>query len=122
MPSTWTTGVVLDFIKGTGGQETRSIDNTSTDITGTSIQFSSIPSTLTVGDYVALAGETPLVQLPTEYRTCLSQATAAHILQAMNQPGSDTAWKQLQGMMEAAQKLITPRTQGDANYLISPWW
>lgn len=113
IPSTWATGNIFDFIKQDGAHEYLSIDNTSTDVTSNVITFSSLPSTLRVGDYVSLSGESPLVQLPPDYRPVLAQLMAAEFLDAMNQPGAEKAKARAEKMLEAAQKSITPRVQGE---------
>lgn len=113
IPSTWATGDTFDLIRRNGGQEPLAIDLTSTLVSGSSITLPSLPANLAVGDYVALAGETPLVQVPDVFRTVLAQGVAAEILESTNQPGADKAKKKFEDMRTAAQKRLTPRVQGE---------
>lgn len=122
IPSTWATGNIFDLIKQDGGQEPLSIDLTSTLITGSSITLPSLPSSLRVGDYIALAGQTPLPFLPPEYRPVLAQATAAEILSMMNQPGADAAKKRLEQIRFQCRQLITPRVQGEDRAILPANW
>ena len=122
IPSAWTTGDEFDLIKQDGGQEPLALDQTSTTVSGTDITFASLPTGLRVGDYVALAGETPLVQLPAEFRPILAQAVAAEILLDQNQPGAEKAEKKLQEQLAAAIKLVTPRVTGQPKVISSNNW
>ncbi len=122
IPSTWSTGNVFDLIRQDGGQEPIAIDQTSTLVSGSTITFASLPSapfTVRVGDYVALAGQTPLPHMPPNYRDVLAQGVAAEVLDMSNQPGSERARKRYDEMRKTAQTLITPRVQGE-DRLITP--
>lgn len=119
LPSTWVTGNALDLIRQDGGYEPLAIDQTADLISGTSVTFAELPFDLRVGDYLALAGETPLVQLPREFQAVIAQGTAAEVLEAMNQPGADVARKKFEKMLEKAVLLLSPRVQG-AERVIRP--
>lgn len=81
IPSTWTTSNLLDLIQANPQFDTLSIDQVITSVTTTSIVFSSaIPSRLAVGDWVALAGETPIIQLPKVLHSLLAQRVANEML------------------------------------------
>ncbi len=122
IPASWVTGNSFDLIKQDGGQECLSIDLTSTLVSGTAITLPSVPDGLRVGDYIALAGQSPLIQLPPDYRLVLAQAVAVAILEGMSQPGAEGARKQLEKMRERVLKLIQPRTPGEARVLVPNTW
>lgn len=122
IPSAWVTGNVFDFISAKGGQEYKGTDLTSTLVSGADITFTSLPSSLAVGDYVSIADTSPLVQLPPNFRPVLAQAAAARILQSMNQPGADDAARQLDKLMQAAIQMITPRVIGEDRVLLPSNW
>lgn len=119
IPNAWATGNSFDLLRQDGGQEQLDIDLTSTLVTGSSITLPSLPDGLRVGDYVSLAGQTPLVVLPAEYRAVLAQGVAAEVLEAMNQPGAEKARATFDKMRQTSQRLITPRVQGE-DRLITP--
>lgn len=119
IPGAWATGNVFDLVKQDGGQEPLAIDLTSTIVASTNITLPSLPATLRVGDYVSLAGETALPQIPPNYRAVLAQGVAAEILESMNQAGAEKARKTFDAMRLTAQKLITPRVEGE-DRLITP--
>lgn len=119
IPAAWATGNIFDLIRRNGGQEPLSVDLTSSLVSGSSITLPSLPNGLAVGDYVALAGETPLVQTPDVYRPVLAQGVAAEVLASMNQPGSDRAEALFEKLRATAQRMITPRVHGE-DRLITP--
>jgi len=120
--STWATGDIFDLISKQGGHEYRDFDLTSTTVSGSDITFSSLPSTLSVGDYVALQGQSQVIQLPPDYQPCLAQAVAAFILDNMNLPGSEKAYARLSKMLNAAKDMISPRVQGAPRAVLPPDW
>lgn len=122
IPAAWATGNIFDLIRQDGGQEPRSIDKTATLVNGSDITFTTVPSTLRVGDYVALAGETPLVQLPSNFRTVLAQGVAAQMLGDMSMPGADRAQKAFETMMKSSLEFITPRVQGEDRITVASNW
>jgi len=81
IPSTWTTSNTFDLIQSNPQFDTLAIDQSITSVTSTSIIFSStLPTRLAVGDWVALAGETPIIQLPVELHSYLAQLVANQCL------------------------------------------
>lgn len=121
IPSTWSTGQVFDFVKGRGGQEYIGIDEEAADITGNTLTFNNLPAGLAVGDFVTIQETSPLVQLPKEARVLLAQLTATQMLMSMGAPGGAEALKKSDAMIEAFQKLISPRSQGEPRVLQNPW-
>ena len=122
IPSTWVTGNTFDFISGKGSHAYRDIDKVSTLVSGTDITFSSLPSDLAVGDYINLAEQSSLVQLPSPYRAVLAQTVAAEMLASMNQPSAANADKKAKALMDSALGLITPRVRGDVRVITSNQW
>lgn len=122
IPDSWVTGNRFDLIRQDGGHECVDIDLTSTLVSGTDITFSSLPASLQVGDYIALSGETPVVQLPPDYHPILAQAVAFQILDDMNQPGAEKAGKKLEKMLESVQTMISPRVQGAPTAFVHEWF
>jgi hypothetical protein len=112
IPSSWVTGNIFDFIRQDGGQECVDFDKTSTTVSGTDITFASLPSALRVGDYVALQGYSPLVQLPSEFRDLVAQAVACFILEKMKLPGADTERRNYEKSLMNIRNMLAPRTQG----------
>lgn len=119
VPSAWTTGNRFDWVRKDGGSEPRAIEQTASLISGTDVTFASLPSSLVAGDYLALAGETPLIQLPAELRPVLCAATAVRLCESMQLPGLDSARKSLEEVVKAVQLLLTPRVIGAPKKIVA---
>lgn len=122
IPASWATGSIFDLIKQDGGHECLSIDLTSTLVSGTAITLPSLPSGLRVGDYIALAGESPVVQLPPEFQPVLAQGVAAQILADMNIPGNEKARERFDKLLANGIKAITPRVEGEERQITPANW
>lgn len=121
IPSSWTTGDSFDLIQGSGGHRHMSIDLASTLISGTSIALPSLPVGLAVGDYVALAGESPLIQMPPDFQPILATLTAAEMLLSMSQPKGEKVLAKGIRNLEATQKMLTPRVVGEEELILPNW-
>lgn len=122
LPSTFVTGVTLDFIRGTGEHEHLGVDYTSTLVSGTDITFSSLPTDISVGDYVSLQGESSLIQCPTIYRNVLAQYVAARILMDAGQSGADKAYAKAEKMRQEAENTLQPRVTGALKTFSATWF
>lgn len=121
IPSSWATGSIFDFSSGRGNQAYKGIDSQGT-VSGNTIQFASLPTTLQVGDYITLAETSVLVQLPRNLRAVLAQATAARLLEAQNQPGADKMAETAMMSLEAGIRLLSPRVHGASRTLTPDLW
>lgn len=73
VPSTFQSTLPYDIIKDQPFFDWLSQDLVAVNITTTTAQFSSLPSNVVVGDWLALAGQTPVPQIPVEARPLLAQ-------------------------------------------------
>lgn len=123
IPSTWVTGNTFDLIKATGGHELRGFDMVAADITSNLITLTGdLPTDLAVGDQVALAQETSLVQLPSIFVRVLARGVAAEMIGDMNQPTAKLLLERFDKGMENAINLITPRVVGAPKYIVNENW
>lgn len=121
LPATYTSGILYDFIKGNPGFDTWAFDQTGT-VSGNTIQFSSLPTNLAVGDWVALAGQSPIPQCPYELFPLLSQATVCAALEALGEAGKPHLAQAEAKRDRLETKLLTllqPRTEGSARTIIN---
>lgn len=122
VPNTFNTNVTYDFIRATPGFDNLEIDQTCTGISGTVFTFAELPDGLAIGDYLALAGESPIVQLPVEFHPALAQRIIVRILEALgDSEGVNIARTKLTELQTNALKLITPRVVGEAKKVINPY-
>lgn len=120
LPSTITTSTQVDIIKATPGYELLAMDQTISNIASTTLTFSSLPSTLAVGDWIALAGESPIVQLPKELQPILAQRVAVKALEAMGDlQQMASSQEKLDRMEAAAFRLLEPRSDGSSRKIIN---
>lgn len=124
-PITFISGTSLfDVVRQDGGQDTIGMDLLNTSVATTTITFAAglIPSATRVGDYVALANESPLVQFPKEYRSVLSQAVCVRILQSMKLPGASDEVEKLKQMLDGVKLLVGVRSIGQQKKIVSKNW
>ena len=83
VPSTIISGSVIDISKATQHFDPLLDDATITALSGTSITLDSLPSTVAAGDWLCLAKQGPVPQIPEEYHTLLVMRVAAQVLSAL---------------------------------------
>lgn len=105
----------LDIVPSTtNSHEPRGTDLAGSSISGTSITISAgVPSTTVAGDYVATAGTTPVIPLPTSLWYPLVRETALLVIASLG----DAEHAQLEGVvtdrvMKAARGVLEPRSRG----------
>lgn len=128
---TWTTGSTLgaaprvDVIAGTSSFETLAsgalVTGTSTTVTIANSEFidGNAPA---VGDWVAPADTSPVVQLPAELQPCLFQSTTARLLKNLGRvQESQDAYAVAKDMLKQALLILTPRTAGNPRRIVGTW-
>jgi hypothetical protein len=124
-PSTFLGGLYYDVIRQDGGQEVITQDFLANSVSTNTMAFTSgaISSATRVGDYVALANESPLVQFPKEYRSVLAQAVCIRILQSMRLPGVPEEVERLKQMLDGVKLLVGVRSIGQQKKIVTKnWW
>lgn len=71
------------------------------------------------GDYVCLAGESPVAQIPVELHPLLSQRTVYKCLEALGDDKSQMAEAAADKMRQDALTLLTPRVEGTARPIVN---
>jgi hypothetical protein len=104
VPSTITAGVSCDVIQSKSGGSTLAMDIVPTAVTSTTISFDAddFPDTVVVGDFVTLAQQSPVIQLPDECYPLFESAICERVLYAI-------------GDYEGSAKLMTDMAQEDRN-------
>lgn len=120
VPSTFTTSLSYDFVKGKPGFDTLGKDFSASAVGASSVTFSStLPTGLAVGDFVCLAQETPVAQLPVELHSLLAQRVSATILHALGDPKAKAAYELAADMEKRLLKILSPRTEGSNRYVMN---
>ena len=113
IPTTWTTADLFDLVSSKNGHDSKALDLTASAVSGTTITFAAadIPTSIVVGDYVALAGQAPYFQCPDLCYRYLIQLTVNEFLQALGAQtelatGVATADRLLQGIMRVMSSRV----------------
>lgn len=129
VPTTFTTAVTYDLVKGSPGFGTLAMDQTITSISGVDVNVltftDALPDGLALGDFVCLAGEAPVPQLPVELHPLLAQRVTVKVLEALGDPRLKDAKAMLDEQRAAALVLLTPKDEGTARFLTNfngPGW
>lgn len=120
IPSTFTTGLLVDVVHSDPGFSTLAMDLTTTATTsGTTITVTTaLPSTVTAGDYVCLAQESPIAQIPVEMMPLLAERVAYKVLEALGNPRAVVQEKTAEKMAQEVLNLLSPRSQGNARPIV----
>lgn len=122
-PTTFTTLVTYDLVKGKSGFDTHSLDLTPTAVGASSVTFTpaDLPSALAVGDYVCLSQETPIAQIPVELHPLLAQRVTATMLHALGDAKAEAAYKVAADMEARVLKLLSPRAEGSSRVIVNKY-
>lgn len=115
VPTIMRNGDNVDILQTKGGHKTRVFDITPVSNTTTSITFnnSDLTDDIAVGDYISLAGECIIPQIPDELHSFLAQKVAARCLEAMGDQNSlNAANTKLQEMEIKGGVLVDNRVEG----------
>lgn len=119
VPATFSTSQTYDIVRAKPPFSILSMDLTASVASGTTVTFSSLPAGLAAGDYVCLAGESPVAQVPVELHPLLSQRVAYKCLEALGDPRAKIAEEAADKMKLEAIKLLTPRVDGAARPIVN---
>jgi hypothetical protein len=123
MPATFTTGVTYDIISNSPQLfVSQGDDLTITTIAGMNITFTALPSTVQIGDWVCLAMQSPIPQIPFKPGfQFLLQLSAAKCLEIHGDTqGYNIAMSQAADMKDFFISVITPRVDGNVIRLTTP--
>lgn len=117
IPSTFNANEQFDIVERKRGHRCKAIDLSSTNVNAVlkTITFdpASIPTSLVVGDIIALAGQTNIPQMPDEFHAVLAQRAACRCLEAQKDTeGLKNAYAKLKEMEENIGILIDNRSEG----------
>lgn len=120
-PSTFTTARSYDLIKAKPGFKTLAQDQEISAVGSNILTFSeSLPDGLAVGDFVALATESPVPQIPADFHPVLALRVATTILRSLgHDKEADSKQKELNKIEEAVLALISPRVDGEPKIIKS---
>jgi hypothetical protein len=124
VPALWTNGNIFDLLSADPTFDTFGMDATAIVVTpgvGGEVQLTDAPpAELAVGDYIALATESPVVQLTVELQPVLTSATVVRVLEALGDlQGVGVAQAKMERQMGQAVAHIQPRNDGEQPRIIN---
>lgn len=111
---------LVDIIRPKPGFRSMVLDTTATfsTVTATFSSGTAVTDLLTVGDFVCIAGEAPMPQLPAELHPLLAQDVACAVLRASGDvAGLAVAEKERDRLEMVALGLFSPRTENQPRYV-----
>lgn len=120
-PTGITTGVSIDFVQGKSGNAILGMDAT-VSVAGFTYTFAAnvIPDDLVAGDYIALAGKTPVVQLPDEVYSYLETETAIRVLRAIGDfENANALAEEAKEEAKNIKIMMEPRIEGEQTKILN---
>lgn len=125
IPSTFSVTTLMDCIQDQPHFDWRFTDYTPSSVTATTVVFSSLPTDqngaalIQVGDWLALAGTTPVPQIPVEFFPLLVQRTVVKYYEIQGYKDKVAmAQKKLDDMERDVFELINPRVSSEPKRII----
>ena len=119
-PTTFTVGTLIDIQNPNPHFQYRGLDMQILAVSSNTLTFTSLPSGLQVGDWVTLAGESVVVQVPVEFQALLAHYVSAHILESLGALEEVAiAEKSIKSAEEALVRLISPRADAVAKKIVA---
>lgn len=119
-PSSWSTSDTFDLIQEDPHFDSLAIDQAISALTSTTMTFSSLPSDLSVGDWISLAGESTVIQTPVEVNPLLAQEVSNLVLKSLGQKMSyELGLAETRMMREAISEFLNPRAEEQAKIIVN---
>lgn len=121
LPSGYSVNTLIDFTQDQPPFGLLSYDNAITGVASNVLTFNSgvIPSNLSVGDWICLAGTTPVPQIPLEFHPLLAQRVSVKVLESQGyMTKMQAAQKKLEEMEKDVMSIINPRDEGNSKKIV----
>lgn len=118
VPDTFTSNATYDFVRGEPGFESLAIDQSATVASNVLTFSSALPDDLAVGDFVCLAGESPIPQIPVECHELLAQRLAYKEAAVTTSPKAKALKVELDEMRKDVMTLLTPRVSSASRVMV----
>lgn len=121
VPSTMVIGTICDFVQALPPFQTLAQDSAITNVSSTTLTFSSLPTGLAIGDFLCLAKESPVPQIPVELHPLLAQRVVVKCLESLgDREGMNFAQAKLDKMEIELRGLMANRVEGEAQKIVNP--
>ncbi len=122
VPSGFTTSQTYDMISNVPNFDSHLDDAVCTNISSLTMTFSTVPTSLAVGDWICLSGQAPIPQIPyfPGFQLLLQLAAAKCLEIHGDTQGFNVAMSQAADMKNYFISVITPRVDGNTIRLTTP--
>ncbi|MBA2708923.1 MAG: hypothetical protein H0U59_14050 [Gemmatimonadaceae bacterium] len=115
LPSGYAVATLVDFQQANPPFGILVVDAQILAVNTNTLTFTTVPTTLAVGDWICLAGTSCIPQLPAEFHPLLAQRIAVKILERQGYLSKmEAAQKKLLEMEKALLGILSPRAEGNA--------
>ena len=111
LPSTFATTTPVDFVQADGQCDLLDIDKSIVSIAGTTLTFAALPTDLAVGDYICLAGQSPVPVIPLDLHPVLAQAALCTCLYSKKDKAADAESAKLKNSIQVISEMLQPRVE-----------
>lgn len=115
VPSDYANGMLADFVQNNNPYDALGIDYAITGISGTTINFASLPLGIEAGDWVCAANESPVPMVPDELHPVLVQSALCKTLSSKKDKSYRDELDTLMRVKEDAINMLDPRVQDNSN-------
>lgn len=113
LPSTFNSSADLDFVQGSSPYDLLDMNVRFAGAAGNTLDFTSLPSDLAVGDYVCLAGESCVPNIPEEVIPFLVQAALCICLSSKKDKSVELELQKLQQTKQSLVDMLSPRVKSN---------
>jgi len=121
LPSTMTTSTSIDFIQGNSPYDLLSMDTSISSVSGTTVNFSALPTDLAVGDYICLSGQTCVPMIPEELVDVLIQAALCTCLSSKKDKSVELELQKLEQLKNSFIEMLSPRVKSDDKKILNKY-
>lgn len=111
LPDTFSLNKKVDFVRTETPTDLLALDQTITNISGTTLTFDSLPQELQVGDMVCLSGESPIPHIPTTLYPVLVQAALVTALSSKKDKQATQEFEKLELLKKTMVNTLAPRVE-----------
>lgn len=111
LPSSFSLTTAVDLVQSDGQYDLLEIDKTITGIAGTTVTFADLPTDLAVGDYICLAGQSPVPVIPVDLHPVLVQAVLCTCLGSKKDKAYKDEMQKLDKQIFTLSEMLQPRVE-----------
>lgn len=120
VPVAFDTSDTFDFVRGYSPCPLLGIEKTSSDVSGPMVfDADDVPSRLGIGDYVCLAGQTPIPQIPGELFAPLALGVVAKVERDIGRPDAGPHMEEFLQTLGQVVGMMRPRQKGRSRHIVS---